>query len=91
MGHTLLTIEQLLCTQSFKSKTLTSRDIFSHVQTEHSETMEACTNYISSGTQIWYNGKCISGSSRRPPTKMPVQKQQDFWQKWNELQEKQKR
>lgn len=54
-------------------------------QCEHSRTMEACIKYIETGDPIWYNGRCISGSARRPNV-IPSQKRQDFWEKWSELQ-----
>lgn len=63
-------------------------DVFQNVlldELEHSKTMEACTEYIESGKPIWYNGRSVSGSSRRP-TMIPSQQRRDFWKKWSRLQ-----
>lgn len=51
--------------------------------------MAACIRYIENDETIWYNGKSVSGSSRRQ-TLIPIAKRQDFWKKWTKIHEQDK-
>lgn len=65
-------------------------DVFQNIlldEREHTRTMVACTNYIENDDPIWYNGKRVSGRSRRH-TSIPPKKREQYWKKWTELQEK---
>ena len=46
--------------------------------------MKACVDYALNGDAIWYNGKSVSASARRPRT-IPDGKRQEFWRKWQNV------
>ncbi|CAN8068111.1 unnamed protein product, partial [Agarophyton chilense] len=62
-------------------------DVFESVvrdEMEHTQTMDACSEYILNGATFWYNGKSVTGSARKARI-IPLEKRQQFWRKWEQL------
>lgn len=58
------------------------------LQKEHSTAMEACTTYVETGEPIKYNGREVSGKSRR--LKLSEDRRREFWKKWEQLREEER-